>query len=135
MHFYDFIQLNETEQIELLWYNGQQIGRRKEQEFLILLYQVDGFYVEVFYHNKERVIKKYLSFECTDHLEPYIGNMDISSAYKYMKRQPKAQSSAYPIDTVGITKAVSKDSTLINVTPKKTRSENNFWDKLLSFMR
>src|SRR5436305_15234807 len=101
MHFYDFIQLNETEQIEILWYNGEQIGRRKEEDYLILLFQVEGFYVEVFYHNKERVIKKYVSFECLDRLEPYLENIDISSVYKFIKRPPKFKNSDFIGEVIG----------------------------------
>jgi hypothetical protein len=87
MHFNDFLQLNETEQVELLWYNGEQIGRRKEEDYLILLYQVEGFYVEVFYHRKERMIKRYLSFDCSDsRLDTYLEKVDISPIYKHTRK-------------------------------------------------
>jgi len=87
MHFNEFLQLNETEQVELLWYNGEQIGRRKENDYLILLYQVEGFYVEVFYHRKERVIKRYMSFDCSDRrLEPYLEKIDITPIYKQIRK-------------------------------------------------
>ena len=87
MHFNEFLQLNETEQVELLWYNGEQIGRRKENDYLILLYQVEGFYVEVFYHRKQRVIKHYMSFDCSDsRLEAYLEKIDISPVYKQIRK-------------------------------------------------
>src|SRR5687767_8910813 len=90
MHFNKFLQLNETEQVELLWYNGEQIGRRKEDDYLILLYQVEGFYVEVFYHRKERVIKRYMSFDCSDaRLQPYLEKIDISPLNKYIRKPSK----------------------------------------------
>jgi len=79
MHFNEFLQLNETEQVELLWYNGEQIGRRKEDDYLILLYQVEGFYVEVFYHKADYVIVKYNPFTKSELLEPYLNEIDISS--------------------------------------------------------
>jgi hypothetical protein len=131
MHFYEFIQLDETEQIELLWYNGEQIGRRKDQDHLILLFQVEGFYVEVFYHNKERVIKKYVSFECIDRLEPYLETIDISSVYKYIKRIPKFRNT----DFVGevISSAVGNKLTKED-DPKteihKRKNNNGFWGKI-----
>ena len=88
MHFNEFLQLDETEQIETLWYNGEQIGRRTEQGYLILLYQVEGFYVEVFYHRKERAIKKYVSFDCADdRLLPYLEKIDISAVHKQLKKR------------------------------------------------
>ena len=89
MHFFDFILLREDEQLEMLWYNGEQIGRRKQNEFLILLYQVEGFYVEVYYNTKYREIEKYLSFECTDKLEPYIRDIDLGIVYKCLKKRTK----------------------------------------------
>lgn len=89
MHFFDFILLREDEQLEMLWYNGEQIGRRKQNEFLILLYQVEGFYVEVYYNTKYREIEKYLSFECTDKLEPYIRDIDLGIVYKCLKKRSK----------------------------------------------
>lgn len=125
MHFYDFIQLNETEQIEILWYNGEQIGRRKDEDHLILLYQVEGFYVEVFYHNKERVIKKYMSFECTDLLEPYLEKIDLSTVYKQIKKQPKT------IDQAMIQAAINRNnetSSVKSVSPEKIKK--NLWNKI-----
>ena len=130
MHFYDFIQLNETEQIEILWYNGEQIGRRKDEEHLILLYQVEGFYVEVFYHNKERVIKKYMSFECTDLLEPYLEKIDITTVYKQIKKQPKT------IDQAMIEAAISKKKENSNSTPSnKGTNKKNFWSKIKMILK
>lgn len=89
MHFFDFVLLHEEDQLEILWYNGEQIGRRKEKEFLILLYQVEGFYVEVYYNTKYKEIEKYLGFECTDKLEPYISHIDLAPVYKCLKKKPK----------------------------------------------
>src|SRR6476620_789908 len=89
MHFLEFLRLREDDQLETLWYNGEQIGRRKDGEFLILLYQVEGFYVEVFYHTKKKLITKYVSFEDTDRLDPYISQMDLSLVYRYMRKGAK----------------------------------------------
>jgi len=127
MHFYDFIQLNETEQIEILWYNGEQIGRRKDEEHLILLYQVEGFYVEVFYHNKERVIKKYMSFECTDLLEPYLEKIDITTVYKQIKKQSKA------IDQAMLQSAINRNTDTASQSSQKNDEQKqkfNLWNKI-----
>jgi len=127
MHFYDFIQLNETEQIEILWYNGEQIGRRKDEEHLILLYQVEGFYVEVFYHNKERVIKKYMSFECTDLLEAYLEKIDITTVYKQIKKQSKA------IDQAMLQSAINRNTDTASQSSQKNDEQKqkfNLWNKI-----
>jgi hypothetical protein len=44
--------LQEKEQAEVLWEMGVHLGERFDGEHKILLYQIDGFYVEVFYHGK-----------------------------------------------------------------------------------
>ena len=127
MHFNDFLQLNETEQVELLWYNGEQIGRRKEDDYLILLYQVEGFYVEVFYHRKERMIKKYLSFDCSDsRLDTYLEKVDISPIYKHTRKPSR-------ISDVGVV------NYFLNITAdpvKNTRRKRlGIWDRFFMLFK
>lgn len=135
MNFFSFLQLDESEQIEVLWYNGEQIGRRREQDFLILLYQVEGFYVEVYYHTKLREIKKYLSFECTDRLEPYFESIDISPVYRYIKR-----GAAYASDSSGgriLTSSLqktSKEQQRLVVAPAR-KLKMSLWTRVLSFLK
>lgn len=67
----EFIQdLDEAEQIEKVW-ESVCVGDRQDEEHNILLYQVDGFYVEVFYNREHNIIKKFSTFENTEFLEPY----------------------------------------------------------------
>jgi hypothetical protein len=136
MHFYDFLQLDETEQLELLWYNGEQIGRRKEEEHLILLYQVEGFYVEVFYNTKERTIKRYVSFESIERLEPYLEKIDISSVYRYMKKQPKGHDQNQMDEAGDIAVARPEEKKILaRETGKKTKTKISFWDIFLSIFK
>jgi hypothetical protein len=58
MTLYQFIALDEMEQQEAIW-EGTHIGDRQDEEHNILLYQIDGFYVEVFYHRELNVIRRY----------------------------------------------------------------------------
>jgi hypothetical protein len=135
MNFFSFLQLDESEQIEVLWYNGEQIGRRREQEYLILLYQVEGFYVEVFYHTKLREIKKYLSFECTDRLQPYFDSIDISPVYRYIKRGAAYASDAAGgrIVTMTVQKKSKEEQQVMAVETKKLRI--SLWKRVLSFLK
>jgi hypothetical protein len=89
MHFNDFLQLDETGQLEILWYNGQQIGRRKETDYLVLLYQVGAFYVEVYYHTRLKAVRRYVSFQGTERLEPYLQQIDLGVIYRQAKKPPK----------------------------------------------
>ena len=94
MNLYRFLKLDETQQTEILWYNGVQIGRRKDEEHTILLYQVESFYVEVFYNRKEKIIKKYRCFEQVDQLAPYLEAIDISPVYRQIKKTPSRNTMA-----------------------------------------
>lgn len=73
----EFMALDETSQAEALINKACIIGR-DEDKFKVLLYQVDSFYVEVYYHKEHREIKRLLPFEDTDFLEPYLNSIDIS---------------------------------------------------------
>ena len=44
-----FNLLDEMEQAETVW-SGVLIGERQDEEHSILLYQIDSFYLEVYYH-------------------------------------------------------------------------------------
>ena len=59
------------EQQEATW-EGTFIADREDEEHKILLYQIDRFYVEVFYHKEYNVIRRYRPFASTDQLEPYL---------------------------------------------------------------
>jgi len=76
MTLYQFLQLDEAEQAEAIW-DGVFIGDREDEEHKILLYQIDGFYVEVFYNKEYNVIRRYRPFSSTNQLEPYLSNIDI----------------------------------------------------------
>src|SRR5687767_13482765 len=94
MNLYRFLKLDETQQTEILWYNGVQIGRRKDEEHTILLYQVESFYVEVFYNRKEKIIKKYRCFEQVEQLAPYLEQIDIAPVYRQIRKTTARNSNA-----------------------------------------
>ena len=79
MTMYQFNCLDEVRQIELLWSAGVLIGARQEGFHKILLYQIDGFYVEVFYQYFQGKMVKIKSFSHTDQLDPYLKSINISS--------------------------------------------------------
>ena len=76
MTIYQFIALDEMEQQEAIW-EGHLIDDREDTEYKILLYQIDAFYVEVFYHKKYNVIKRYRPFTSVEQLAPYLNKMKI----------------------------------------------------------
>ncbi|MDQ3842825.1 MAG: hypothetical protein M3342_02250 [Bacteroidota bacterium] len=76
MTLYDFIALDEQEQAEAVW-NGVFIADREDQEHRILLYQIDSFYIEVYYHKEYNVIRRFRPFSSTDQLQPYLEQINI----------------------------------------------------------
>ena len=77
MTLYEFNALSEDEKAAVLWSKGDFVIERKENNFSILLYQVQSFYVEVFYSGKENKISRLRSFSSINQLEPYLNNIDI----------------------------------------------------------
>ena len=76
--------MDEVRQIELLWSAGVLIGARQEDFHKVLLYQIDGFYVEVFYQYFQGKMVKIQSFSQTDQLDPYLKSINISSLLSHI---------------------------------------------------
>ena len=55
MTIYEFKALSDFEQAEVVW-NCTLLAHREDGFFRILLYQVDSFYVEVYYHKEANVL-------------------------------------------------------------------------------
>ena len=77
MTLYQFSVLTENEKTAIVWNEGDFVGDRKENNLSILLYQLQSFYVEVFYFGKENKISRLRSFSSLNQLEPYLNNIDI----------------------------------------------------------
>ena len=78
MTLYQFNVLTENEKTAIVWSKGDFVIERKENNFSILLYQVQSFYVEVFYSGNENKISRLRSFSSTQQLEPYLEKINIS---------------------------------------------------------
>ena len=51
---------------------------RKSLGISVLLFQIDGFYVEVFYNTATELVSFVKSFEDMDGIEAYLHNIDIT---------------------------------------------------------
>lgn len=80
MTVYEFNALDEMEQAEAVW-DGVFLGDRKDDEHRILLYQIDGFYVEAYYHMEYNVLRRFRSFSSTDQLDPYLNEIDLTGKF------------------------------------------------------
>jgi len=79
MQLYQYSTLSHCDQVDILCKKGIRLGSRTDEDYNITLYQIDGFYVEVFYHRKKRHVTHLRPFSTTDLLEAYLDDIDISS--------------------------------------------------------
>jgi hypothetical protein len=78
MTLQQFNILHPDHQDRYLLANGVCIASRETQENCLLLFQLDGFYVEIHYHNHCGAIIRSRPFENTEELYPYLEQVDIS---------------------------------------------------------
>jgi hypothetical protein len=74
----EFCKLTDTEQIDLLYEEGVYIDKRKVGVTTVLLYQLNGFYIEVFYYKYRLSIAWIRCSESIQILDPYLEKMDIA---------------------------------------------------------
>jgi len=78
MQLYQYSILNHCDQVDILCRQGIRLGSRSDADYTITLYQIDGFYVEVYYHCKKRHVTHIRPFSTTDLLDAYLEDIDIS---------------------------------------------------------
>lgn len=77
MRMHDFVRLPEEGKTTLLYEHGVYIGKRKQSNLIVVLYQLHGFYAEVFYRTYRREIDRISCFSGTARLDPYLTDMDV----------------------------------------------------------
>ena len=77
MTLFEFQLLRGKEQTDLLQQNGVYVGKRKESESVLLLYQFESFYVEITYRKYRRFIAQIRCFESTSILDPYLEQIEV----------------------------------------------------------
>lgn len=81
----DFLQLSVTEQFDLLQRDGVHVGKRKDSDLAVILFQLYGFYVEVFYKQYRKVVDHIVTSESTDILQPYLDQIQVRDLNKKSK--------------------------------------------------
>jgi hypothetical protein len=77
MTTYEFSLLTIRDQVDLLYRDGVYAGKRRDGDALVILYQLDGFYVEVFYLKYRCQVERLRAFNSTSFLTPYLQDIDI----------------------------------------------------------
>ena len=82
MTLYDFEGLDVQEQADRLCEHGVFLSQRQNERYLILLYQIDGFYIEVYFNRGKGKIVRFRSFFSPDQLVPYLRKINIDALLK-----------------------------------------------------
>jgi len=77
MTLYQFNLMEKDDQANTLWELGVHIAEREEEVYKFILYQIEGFYVEVWYHKECNEIRKLRSFASVNQLDPYLSKIKI----------------------------------------------------------
>lgn len=77
MRMHDFTHLPQKEKVTLLYEDGVYIGKRQHGKTIAVLYQLEGFYAEVFYRTYRRDIDRISCFSHTARLDPYLAGIDV----------------------------------------------------------
>ena len=68
----DFTELTTERQLDILYFEGDLLANRYEDEFIYLLYSLDDFFVELRHDAYTNQLKQVTAFRSTDKLEPYL---------------------------------------------------------------
>lgn len=77
MNFYKFRMLDKNEQIDLLYEDGIYIGKRKEGNSIVVLYQLDSYYIKIFYQKYRCYVERLYCFTSPILLEPYLDQVNV----------------------------------------------------------
>lgn len=73
----EFMGLPQELQFEVLHKHGVYVGKRKVDDRSVVLFQLHGFYVEVFYKQYRKIIDRVNTSDNTEILQPYLDQINI----------------------------------------------------------
>ena len=82
MTLYDFNGLDVQDQADSLCEHGVFLSERQNDRYIILLYQIDGFYIEVYFNKGKGKIVRFRSFLSPDQLFQYLKKINIDALFK-----------------------------------------------------
>ena len=78
MNLSSYKLLGESEQFEIIEQKGVFLAEREEGFYTIRLYQIDGFYAEIFCHSHFNVIVRTRAFASVRALQPYLKAINVA---------------------------------------------------------
>lgn len=79
IHADEFRLLSYHGQIDLLYRHGVYIGKKRSGGVTVLLYQLDAFYVKIFYSKYRETVSSIAVFTSPLHITGYLNHIDIES--------------------------------------------------------
>jgi hypothetical protein len=73
----EFKDVPRSVQFEVLHKHGVYVGKRKIDKQTVVLFQLHGFYVEVYYKQYRKVIDRLAISDSTEILQPYLDQVNI----------------------------------------------------------
>ncbi len=74
-----FNKLSIEQQQRAVLINGVFLAERKDPPLRMMLYDMENFYVEVFFLSRYNKVAWFNGFQSTNKLEPYLQKIDITS--------------------------------------------------------
>ena len=77
MRLSDFVMLTTEEKKLIVLHEGVLIGKRKNRENIVFLFQMGSFYIETFCNRLNKSIEEYRIFDHPNLLRPYLEGIQI----------------------------------------------------------
>lgn len=81
MKFEEFKELSQEEQHKVVSNKGVMLRERITKSFMVFLYGLDGFYIELFFHKASGVFAKLKPLNDVGELSPYLDDIDLSMLF------------------------------------------------------
>jgi hypothetical protein len=78
----DFLDQTTDEKLYNIRQYGVYIGKCKFDDFVVVLYQINEFYIEIYYDSYRLHINKFNCFTSTEFLDPYLEKIEIDYLFK-----------------------------------------------------
>jgi len=75
----EYNELSQDQQFEMVHHDGVYVGKRKVGKQIVVLFQLYGFYVEVYYKHYRKHVDHTITSDSTDILQPYIDQIQVGS--------------------------------------------------------
>ena len=81
MTFKEYTNLTETDQDWILWSCGVAVAKRSDKLYNYILYQVEGFYIELKFHAGQKKVIAIYSFDDINLIDPYLDELIIHVSF------------------------------------------------------